>query len=118
MAQTTLRHTIPTLTDVETRLHTTSRRLVSAQVLLLLILAGAVVGAFILVLTLGTVDIPTREVLEVVLGGEASKLSWTKIVYNFRLPKALTATLAGAALGVSGLQMQTFFRNPLAGPDV
>ncbi|NDJ84726.1 MAG: iron ABC transporter permease [Chloroflexi bacterium] len=85
---------------------------------LLLGLLAVLGGMFLLNLTLGSIDIPTREVIEVLLGGEASKKSWTNIVYKWRLPKAITATLAGAALATSGLQMQTFFRNPLAGPFV
>ena len=51
-------------------------------------------------------------------GGEASKTSWEYIVINYRLPKAITAVLTGMGLSVSGLLMQTLFRNPLAGPDV
>ncbi|MBW4632342.1 MAG: iron ABC transporter permease [Iphinoe sp. HA4291-MV1] len=74
--------------------------------------------AFLLDLALGSVRIPTQEVMTILLGGKAEKATWTNIILKFRLPKALTATLAGAALGVSGLQMQTLFRNPLAGPFV
>ena len=73
---------------------------------------------FLLDLALGSVQIPLNEVITILLNGQASKTSWTNIILKFRLPKALTATLAGAALGVSGLQMQTLFRNPLAGPFV
>lgn len=73
---------------------------------------------FILSLTLGSVSIPPADILAVLFGGEASKETWTTIILKFRLPKAITAVLAGAALGVSGLQMQTMFRNPLAGPYV
>lgn len=52
------------------------------------------------------------------LSGNSGKEEWNLIVLNFRLPKAATAILAGLALSVSGLQMQTMFRNPLAGPDI
>lgn len=69
-------------------------------------------------LALGSVRIPLDQVLSILVGGEPARATWAKIVYDFRLPKALTATLAGAALGVSGLQMQTLFRNPLADPFV
>ena len=62
--------------------------------------------------------IPLADVFEILLGSEPARATWTTIVLIFRLPKALTATLAGAALAVSGLQMQTLFRNPLAGPFV
>jgi iron complex transport system permease protein len=57
-------------------------------------------------------------VLTILVGGEPLRATWVTIINDFRLPKALTATLAGAALGVSGLQMQTLFRNPLADPFV
>ena len=57
------------------------------------------------------------EVCRILLGAESNEL-WTNIVYNSRLPQALTAIMAGAGLAVSGLQMQTVFRNPLAGPSV
>ncbi|PMB14159.1 iron ABC transporter [Fischerella thermalis CCMEE 5282] len=74
--------------------------------------------AFLLDLALGSVQIPIQQVVTILLGGQAEKATWTTIIFKFRLPKALTATFAGAALGVSGLQMQTLFRNPLAGPFV
>lgn len=66
----------------------------------------------------GSVRIPLPDVVRTLFGGEATKASWTYIVWDFRLPKALTAVMAGMALSVSGLMMQTFFRNPLAGPYV
>ncbi len=86
-----------------------------------LLLIGLLAGLaliFLIALAVGSVTIPFDQIIAVLLGGEAEKASWTNIVLKFRLPKALTATLAGAALGVSGLMMQTFFRNPLAGPYV
>ncbi|MDE0199145.1 MAG: iron ABC transporter permease [Caldilineaceae bacterium] len=86
-----------------------------------LILAGLALlalAAFMLSLAVGSVRIPLDEIVAVLLGGDASKPAWATIVLKFRLPKALTAMLAGAALSVSGLQMQTLFRNPLAGPFV
>lgn len=73
---------------------------------------------FLLDIAFGSVSIPLNQVVTVLLGGEAQKSTWTNIILKFRLPKAITATLAGAALGVSGLQMQTLFRNPLAGPFI
>jgi iron complex transport system permease protein len=78
----------------------------------------ALVGVFLLSLAMGSVDIPLDNILKILLGGEADKAAWSTIILKFRLPKALTAALAGAALGVSGLQMQTLFRNPLAEPFV
>lgn len=75
-------------------------------------------GCFLLSLTLGSVKIPLVDILQILTGGEPARETWATIVWKFRLPKALTAVLAGAALSVSGLQMQTLFRNPLAGPSV
>lgn len=65
----------------------------------------------------GSVSITAREVWAAVTGGECDPIK-AKIILDVRLVKALVAILAGAALAVSGLQMQTLFRNPLAGPYV
>ncbi len=73
---------------------------------------------FLLNLVLGPVKIPLKEVVSALFTGNASREEWTTIILGFRVPKALTAILAGVALSVSGLQMQTIFRNPLAGPYV
>ncbi|MEH2092790.1 iron ABC transporter permease [Nostoc sp.] len=88
------------------------------KTIIFLIILISLILAFLLDLALGSVDIPVTEVIKILLGQEAEKVTWTHIILKFRLPKALTATLAGAALGVSGLQMQTLFKNPLAGPFV
>ncbi len=77
--------------------------------------AGLVV-VFGLALTLGSVLIPLDQVATILVGGEADRAAWETIVVDIRLPRAITAALAGAALGVAGLQMQTLFRNPLADP--
>ena len=69
-------------------------------------------------LSIGSVSIPFGEVIGRFFGQEFSKRSWETIVIGYRLPKAFTAILAGITLSISGLQMQTFFRNPLAGPFV
>jgi iron complex transport system permease protein len=84
----------------------------------LLVLVGLLLGAFILSLVMGSVNIPLMDILKILTGGQPDRATWMTIVIDFRLPKALTALLAGAALGVSGLQMQTLFRNPLADPFV
>ena len=82
-------------------------------------LVGLALGlSFLLNLCLGTVWIPPSEILAGVLQGTWEKASWEQIFVNYRLPKALVALLAGIGLSLSGLQMQTFFRNPLAGPYV
>ncbi|RDI09849.1 iron complex transport system permease protein [Flavobacterium sp. AG291] len=83
-----------------------------------IILGIALVMAFLLNLSLGSVKIPFIDVVHSLTGGEASKSTWEYIILHYRLPKALTALLAGMGLSVSGLLMQTLFRNPLAGPDV
>ncbi|WP_414570719.1 iron chelate uptake ABC transporter family permease subunit [Nostoc sp. CCY 9925] len=88
------------------------------KTIIFLIILISLILAFLLDLALGSVDIPVNEVIKILLGQEPEKVTWTHIILKFRLPKALTATLAGAALGVSGLQMQTLFKNPLAGPFV
>ena len=69
-------------------------------------------------LTLGSVRIPLREILRVILGQGGVKDSWVFIIQDYRLPKIFTAILAGVALSASGLQMQTMFRNPLADPFI
>ena len=69
-------------------------------------------------LVFGSIDIPFSEVVNAIFGDEVSKVTWETIVIETRLPMALTATLAGAALAVSGLLLQTTFDNPLAGPSI
>lgn len=73
---------------------------------------------FLVNLSIGSVSIPLGEIVSGLINGEVSKKSWDIILFDYRLPKAITAVLAGIALSLSGLQMQTFFRNPLAGPYV
>ena len=84
--------------------------------LALIFLVGGVLSVFILELMLGSVRIPLTEVINILIGGESERAIWTNIVLDYRLPRALTALVAGSALGVSGLLMQTLFRNPLASP--
>ena len=76
------------------------------------------VGALILNISLGSVDIPFKEVLKIFTGGIPENTTHEYIINQYRLPKAITAVLVGASLALSGLIMQTFFRNPLAGPFV
>ncbi len=82
------------------------------------ILLLALAAAFFLDLSMGSAKIPLKSVVTILSGGQAQRASWVNIVILFRLPKAITAVLAGAGLAVSGLLMQTLFRNPLAGPSV
>ena len=68
-------------------------------------------------LLIGSVRIPVADVCGILIGAESNEI-WENIIWKSRLPQALTAIVAGAGLAVSGLQMQTVFRNPLAGPSV
>ena len=81
------------------------------------ILLIAIALLLIVNLLIGTVKIPIADVCRI-LGGGGDNEIWTNIIFSSRLPQALTAIVAGAGLAVSGLQMQTVFRNPLAGPSV
>lgn len=76
------------------------------------------VVSLLLNISFGQVAIPIKEVFKSLLGSSASKETWEYIIINFRLPKAITAILVGIGLSISGLLMQTLFRNPLAGPYV
>ncbi|RZS93496.1 FecCD family ABC transporter permease [Aquimarina brevivitae] len=75
-------------------------------------------ACFITNISLGSVIIPWLDIFYSLTGGAVEKESWRLIVLDYRLPKAITAVLVGSGLGVSGLLMQTLFRNPLAGPFV
>lgn len=82
-----------------------------------LLLGGVLVVLFALNIFVGSVAIPVDATVRILLGDEV-KPSWQYIIVQSRLPQAITATLAGGALAVSGLLLQTAFRNPLAGPSV
>ena len=69
-------------------------------------------------LAVGSVSIPLRDVISIVMGHEAARPSWQFIIMESRLPQALTAMLCGGSLAVSGLMLQTAFKNPLAGPSI
>lgn len=66
----------------------------------------------------GSVRIPATEVINILFGGKGAQHSWNYIIWESRLPQALTALLSGAALAAAGLMLQTAFNNPLAGPDI
>ena len=89
----------------------------SRSVLLFTALAALTLFLFLLDLAVGAVPVPLGDVWAALTGGDCPRAT-AKIILNIRLIKAVVALLAGAALSVSGLQMQTLFRNPLAGPDV
>lgn len=84
----------------------------------MLLLIISIIVFLILNLLLGTVKIPVGDVVGILIGEENENRIWTNIIIKSRLPQSLTALMAGAGLGVSGLLMQTVFRNPLAGPSV
>lgn len=73
---------------------------------------------FLLNILLGSVQIPFKDIWHILWGDYDGNEIWQNIVWKSRIPQALTALVAGAGLSVSGLQMQTVFRNPLAGPSV
>ncbi|TQD39138.1 iron ABC transporter permease [Haloflavibacter putidus] len=75
-------------------------------------------AVFFVNINLGSVSIPFKEVLNALLQQPTAKESWQVIILEYRLPKAFTAILVGSGLALSGLLMQTLFRNPLAGPYV
>ena len=91
------------------------RRFVTLSMLLLV---AAIFILFFLNLLLGSVEIPVRSVWNIITGDNGESEIWRNIVLKSRVPQSLTALVAGAGLAVSGLQMQTVFRNPLAGPSV
>ena len=82
-----------------------------------ILLTLVLIGCLILNVNLGSVSIPTKEIFKSLFGSIDNE-SWQYIIQNYRLPKAFTAILVGSGLGISGLLMQTLFRNPLAGPFV
>ncbi len=82
------------------------------------VLTVSLIVFFFLNLFIGSVDIPPGMVIEILFGKGVEEGPFTFIVLGSRLPQAVTAILAGAALTVSGLMLQTAFRNPLAGPSI
>ncbi|MFR4660275.1 MAG: FecCD family ABC transporter permease [Parabacteroides merdae] len=89
----------------------------SRSAILFAMLAALTLFLFLLDLAVGAVAVPLGDVWAALTGGDCPRAT-AKIILNIRLVKAVVALLAGAALSVSGLQMQTLFRNPLAGPYV
>src|SRR5688572_4330325 len=83
-----------------------------------LVLPILLVILFLVNISLGSVQIPLSETFKVLMGKTPQQPVWADIIIDFRLTKAFTCILAGGALALGGLLMQTLFRNPLAGPDV
>ncbi|MEQ9468514.1 MAG: iron ABC transporter permease [Ekhidna sp.] len=86
-------------------------RVVFTSLLFILVLC------FLISISLGSVKIPISFIFQHFFGTSDNQV-WSNIITNFRVPKAVTSLLAGSALAISGLQMQTLFRNPLAGPFI
>lgn len=85
---------------------------------LIILLSFLLLLTLILNISLGSISISIEDVFKSLIGENASKETWQYIIVNYRLPKAITAILVGIGLSMSGLLMQTLFRNPLAGPYV
>lgn len=85
---------------------------------LFLILGLGFIALLLANISFGSVTIPFKDVVSSLTGGQAGKSTWDYIIIHYRLPKAITAILVGMGLSISGLLMQTLFRNPLAGPYV
>ena len=81
-------------------------------------LGTLIVILFVLNLLMGSIRIPAADVFSILMGDETARPSWRFIILESRLPQAITAMLCGGALAVSGLMLQTAFRNPLAGPSI
>lgn len=86
--------------------------------LYMLLIALLIFVFFLQNILLGSIQIPFKDVWHILWGDYNGNEIWQNIVWKSRIPQALTALVAGAGLSVSGLQMQTVFRNPLAGPSV
>lgn len=85
---------------------------------LMTLLLVAIALLFVINLAIGSIDIPMKDVVAILLGNDETSEIWQNIILKSRVPQTLTATMAGAGLAISGLQMQTVFHNPLAGPSV
>jgi iron complex transport system permease protein len=84
----------------------------------LVIIFTSILILFILNVSLGSVSIPPVQVVKALFGLSGDRETWTNIILQFRVPKAIAAILVGSGLGISGLLMQTLFRNPLADPFI
>ncbi|MCK5637757.1 MAG: iron ABC transporter permease [Flavobacteriaceae bacterium] len=83
-----------------------------------IILVLALLIFIIINISFGSVNIPFKAIINTIFNNETTKETWDIIIFNHRIPKAITAILVGSGLAISGLLMQTLFRNPLAGPYV
>lgn len=90
----------------------------SRNIIFILLLITLILVFLFLNMVLGSVSIPMKSIWNILTGQGNEATSWQNIIWKSRFPQALTALVAGAGLSISGLQMQTVFRNPLAGPSV
>jgi iron complex transport system permease protein len=88
------------------------------QIALFISFVALLIAVFFIQLLLGSIEIPFFHIVAILSGNTRNNETWRNIILESRLPGAITALLAGAGLSVSGLQMQTMFRNPVAGPYV
>ena len=88
------------------------------RIILYLVLPISIIVLFAANLLMGAVYIPAADVMAILFGKESDHTAWNYIVLESRLPQAVTAMFCGASLAVSGLMLQTAFRNPLAGPSI
>ncbi|WP_298551016.1 iron ABC transporter permease [uncultured Algibacter sp.] len=79
-------------------------------------LLAILIFCFFINISLGSVSIPLKDIFNSLINNATEQETWQHIIQNYRLPKAITAIIVGSGLGISGLLMQTLFRNPLAGP--
>lgn len=96
----------------------TGKKYFTGKATIYLILTAVLFAVFFADLLIGSVKIPFGDIISLLAGGKSSSGEYEIILFSIRIPRALTALFAGMALSVSGLQMQTVFRNPLAGPYV
>lgn len=87
-----------------------------ARLFLFPVLLICLIVVFLLELGIGSVSIPVSGIVGVLFGSEVADVTWSTIILELRLPRTLAAMIGGAALGAAGLQLQTLFKNPLAGP--
>src|SRR5262249_22264517 len=88
----------------------------SRQTMVILAMGVILVMVFVLSMAVSSVWVPLDHVVAILIGSHAGQTAEYVVIHDVRLPRSLTALLAGAALGIAGLQMQTLFRNPLADP--
>ncbi len=106
------------MADDAPRVATSTSPSAAGSILILSLLLALVALLFVLDLGTGSVSIPAQKAFQSLIGQGSGNEAWDKIIQLFRIPKALTALIAGACLAVSGLLLQTLFSNPLAGPDI